>query len=312
MTEISIAFTCDPQALRGRKNRESNTVFNGCRAPDSRFGILYPPKHRQPAVNGHGMLKGTTILLRTRTLQTHIGEAGAVNRELEVRFGNRVNGLKLVERGPETEAVVDALETWIEKCPGDIILEKWVHDILEAAQSVILAAGKALPKACELPNQKAKASKKKKIKIVESDVSVMHLYTDAEHSKPAKGKGGAKVDPLMDLLSVNTYLKSDPKKMIVRCSGAEYGCANLTLRDRVRTAMAKESLAEDGSSKVDSFDGEDFDAASIINLNSRKLVVDVLADKDLAPAAPRSTVVLPPASTIVQERVLTEADWDME
>ncbi|KAG1892207.1 hypothetical protein F4604DRAFT_1948665 [Suillus subluteus] len=264
-----------------------------------------------------------------------IGEAGAVNRELEVRFGNCVNNLKLVERGPETEAVVDVLEIWIEKCPGDIILEKWVHDILEAAQSVILAAGKALPKylhqsnddpdieLVSYPIKKAKASKKKKIKIVESDVSVMHLYTDAEH-KPAKGKGGAK------------YLKSNPKKMIVRCSGAGYGCAttwaaprwktrvfghalqcgkldkiDLTLRDRVRTAMAKESLAEDGSSKVDSFDGEDFDAASIINLNSRKLV-DVLADKDLAPAAPRSTVVLPPASTIVQERVLTEADWDME
>ncbi|KAG1869622.1 hypothetical protein F4604DRAFT_1682164 [Suillus subluteus] len=35
---------------------------------------------------------------------TDIGEAGAVNRESEVRFGNRINGLKLVERGPETEA----------------------------------------------------------------------------------------------------------------------------------------------------------------------------------------------------------------
>ncbi|KAG0707976.1 hypothetical protein DFH29DRAFT_773716, partial [Suillus ampliporus] len=63
-----------------------------------------------------------------------IGEAGAVNRELEVRFGSRVDGLKLTERGPEIEAVIDVLETWIEKCPGDIILEKWVHDILEAAQ----------------------------------------------------------------------------------------------------------------------------------------------------------------------------------
>ncbi|KAG1848086.1 hypothetical protein DFJ58DRAFT_796836 [Suillus subalutaceus] len=205
-----------------------------------------------------------------------IGEAGAVNRG----FGNRVNGLKLVEQGPETEAIVDVLETWIEKCPGDIILEKWVHGILEAAQSVILAAGKALPKYLHQSNddpdielvsspiKKAKASKKKKIKIVESDVSVMHLYTDAEH-KSAKGKGGAKVDPLMDLLSVNTYLKSNPKKMIVRCSGAEYGCAttwaaprwktrvfghalqcgkldkiDLTLRDRVRIAMAKESLGQ--------------------------------------------------------------------
>ncbi|OAX43105.1 hypothetical protein K503DRAFT_234281 [Rhizopogon vinicolor AM-OR11-026] len=37
----------------------------------------------------------------------------AINRELEVRFGSRANGLKLVERGPETEAVVDVLEKWI-------------------------------------------------------------------------------------------------------------------------------------------------------------------------------------------------------
>lgn len=72
-----------------------------------------------------------------------------------------------------------------------------------------------------------------------------------------------------------------------------------------------EDVAEDGSSKVDSFDGEGFDAASIINLNSGRLV-DVLADKDLAPAAPQNTVILSPASTFVQERVLTEADWDME
>jgi hypothetical protein len=64
---------------------------------------------------------------------TDIGEVGAVNQELEVRFGNWADGLKLVERGPEIEAVVDVFETWIEKYPGDIILEKWVDDTLEAA-----------------------------------------------------------------------------------------------------------------------------------------------------------------------------------
>jgi len=64
---------------------------------------------------------------------TDIGEVGAVNRELEVRFGNRADGLKLVKRGPDIEAVVDVFETWIEKYPGDIILEKWVDDTLEAA-----------------------------------------------------------------------------------------------------------------------------------------------------------------------------------
>ncbi|KAG1888570.1 hypothetical protein F4604DRAFT_959028 [Suillus subluteus] len=44
-----------------------------------------------------------------------IGEVAAVNRE--VRFGSRAGGLKIMERGPETEAAVDVLETWIKKYP---------------------------------------------------------------------------------------------------------------------------------------------------------------------------------------------------
>ena len=88
----------------------------------------------------------------------------------------------------------------------------------------------------------AKASKKKKSKIVKSDaVSIMHLYTDAKQI-PAKGKGGAKVDPLMDLLSVNTYLKSDPQKMIVRCAGAEYGCATTWAAPRWKTRVFGHAL----------------------------------------------------------------------
>lgn len=71
-----------------------------------------------------------------------------------------------------------------------------------------------------------------------------------------------------------------------------------------------DDIAENGSKKADSFDSEAFDAASIINLDSTTLA-DVLADKDLAPAAPKNTVTLLPASTLVQEKVLTEADWDM-
>ncbi|KAG1856713.1 hypothetical protein F4604DRAFT_1685363 [Suillus subluteus] len=72
-----------------------------------------------------------------------IGEAAAVDRELEVRLGSRVNGLKFVERGPEMEAIVHVFETWAKKFPGDVILEKWVNDTLEAARGLILAAGKA-------------------------------------------------------------------------------------------------------------------------------------------------------------------------
>lgn len=72
-----------------------------------------------------------------------------------------------------------------------------------------------------------------------------------------------------------------------------------------------EDIDESGSSKVDSYDGEAFDAASTINLDSRKLV-DMLAEKDLAHTkeAPKVVITLPSAS-LVPDRVLTEADWDM-
>ncbi|KAG1765413.1 hypothetical protein EDD22DRAFT_880662, partial [Suillus occidentalis] len=60
-----------------------------------------------------------------------IGEAAAINRELEVRLGSRVDDLKLVERGPEMEAIVHVFETWTNKFPGDVFLEKWVDDAIE-------------------------------------------------------------------------------------------------------------------------------------------------------------------------------------
>ncbi|KAJ8580562.1 hypothetical protein M405DRAFT_869382 [Rhizopogon salebrosus TDB-379] len=147
-----------------------------------------------------------------------IGEVSAVNRELEVRFGNHVNGLKLVERGPEIEAVVDVFETWIKKYPGDVILEKWLptsphetepppHDHWHDTQVKLVLSGSTMH--CSPPVNKVKASKKKKkAMVVKSNTSVMHLYRDAEPI-PVKGRGGAKV---MDLVSVNTYLKSNPEK----------------------------------------------------------------------------------------------------
>ena len=70
-------------------------------------------------------------------------------------------------------------------------------------------------------------------------------------------------------------------------------------------------VSEGNSNKLDSFDGEAFDAASIINLNSGKLI-DVLADKDSVSMSPKNTSVLPlaPANeSSTQERVLTDEDW---
>ncbi|KAG1844863.1 hypothetical protein F4604DRAFT_1662817, partial [Suillus subluteus] len=132
-----------------------------------------------------------------------IGEAAAVNRELEVRFGSRAGDLKIVERGPETEAVVDVLETWIEKYPGDILLEKWVYDTLEAARGLILAAGNTLPVFdVEVDSTKHKPvnvnnhQPEKRKKVQKLDTHVLSTfdddrYLDADEDEDAR-KGGAK------------------------------------------------------------------------------------------------------------------------
>lgn len=109
----------------------------------------------------------------------------------------------------------------------------------------------------------------------------MDEFQDVPPVEP-RGPGGAKKDPLLDLVSSYAYLKSDPKKkVIVRCAGAAYGCSHTssaprwkrrvldhtvmcakldsvdpTLRDRIRTSLAQQSLGERveslGSQQVDS------------------------------------------------------------
>ena len=100
--------------------------------------------------------------------------------------------------------------------------------------------------------------KKKPNGVVNYDpTSALDMFIDAD-PKEAKGSGGAKTDPLLDLVSVMAYMKSNPGKLIVRCAGAAYGCTHTwvaprwktrvykdtTLRDKVCTAMVKESLGD--------------------------------------------------------------------
>jgi hypothetical protein len=127
----------------------------------------------------------------------------------------------------------------------------------------------ALEKPSRAPAKKPKKKPKKLNGVVAYDpTSVLDMFIDAD-PKEAKGPGGAKTDPLLDLVSSMAYLKSDPDKLIVRCAGATYGCTHTwvaphwkthvykhaagcskldsidpTLRDRVRTAMVKESLGD--------------------------------------------------------------------
>jgi hypothetical protein len=80
-------------------------------------------------------------------LVEEIGEIQAIDKELEARLGVRKHGLKLRERGFEIEVLVDLLEEWTNKTSGDVMLEvpgnlhgeiliqKWISDILRAAQN---------------------------------------------------------------------------------------------------------------------------------------------------------------------------------
>lgn len=72
---------------------------------------------------------------------------GALNRALELAFGNRVQGpVQFAERGPGLEAVVEVLQKYITGDDGEnILLWKWVEDLSLASCAAYKAAGKQLP-----------------------------------------------------------------------------------------------------------------------------------------------------------------------
>ena len=65
-----------------------------------------------------------------------IGVVGTVNRQLEVIFGTRAFGFKLQERGATLESVIPILQHYLEQFPGDVILQKWLVDLYQAASDV--------------------------------------------------------------------------------------------------------------------------------------------------------------------------------
>ncbi|KAG8713031.1 hypothetical protein FRC09_019203 [Ceratobasidium sp. 395] len=64
-----------------------------------------------------------------------IGVVGTVNRQLEIVFGTRAFGFKLKERGAMLESVVPILRDYLFAHPGDIILQKWLHNLVQAAMN---------------------------------------------------------------------------------------------------------------------------------------------------------------------------------
>ncbi|KAG9100886.1 hypothetical protein FS749_012206 [Ceratobasidium sp. UAMH 11750] len=66
-----------------------------------------------------------------------IGEVGAVNTELERIFGHRQRGLKIEERGQAIQSIHSVLAQYLDRHPGDVILQKWLLDVLSAARSLV-------------------------------------------------------------------------------------------------------------------------------------------------------------------------------
>ncbi|KAG9074268.1 hypothetical protein FRC06_010805, partial [Ceratobasidium sp. 370] len=113
------------------------------------------------------------------------GEVGAVNTALERIFGHRKDGLKILERGKSIEAVVHVLERYLKQYPGDIILQKWLVDLVSSARLL-------------RPKREIKLSEKKRLEDLkrrhESDTSTSTIefgdsqseasFSEASDSEP--------------------------------------------------------------------------------------------------------------------------------
>ena len=67
---------------------------------------------------------------------------GAINRELEIRLGHGDRGpIDFRERGPPVVALVSVLDRYTCEFPGDIILTKWLDDVVEGAKHTLSEAG---------------------------------------------------------------------------------------------------------------------------------------------------------------------------
>ena len=67
---------------------------------------------------------------------------GAINHELEIRLGHRDRGpIHFRECGPPVVALVSVLDRYTHEFTGDIILTKWLDDVVEGAKHTLTEAG---------------------------------------------------------------------------------------------------------------------------------------------------------------------------
>ncbi|KAI9065799.1 hypothetical protein FKP32DRAFT_1556380, partial [Trametes sanguinea] len=183
-----------------------------------------------------------------------LGLLGAVNRELEVRLGDRTkrgDTFELRERGPGVEALADVLQRYIETFPGNTLLEKWIDDACRAAHIVYADAGVTVSVVPAVLNQRTRISqlmsylashstlrgdvssgsaaedaalpstaKRSDTKVLESYED--SRYPDAEEDKDSRA-GGGKIEPLLLKVS-RPYIDPGSDKKRVRST-----LRNLTL-----------------------------------------------------------------------------------
>ncbi|KAG1863223.1 hypothetical protein DFJ58DRAFT_869265 [Suillus subalutaceus] len=180
------------------------------------------------------------------------------------------------------EAIVHVFETWTKKFPGDVILEKWVNDTLEAVRGLILAAGKALPVLVSDSSSTEKKPvkvnhtqipEKRKPKVQKLDTHILSTFDDDRYISAGEDedsrKGGAKMHPLLRKVSKPCHLSSDPTgEKLVRCIAfASHGC-NITwswprARQRIMKhappTMTTSSLTDGHQGRCSDSDDEDGD-----------------------------------------------------
>ncbi|KAL7284543.1 hypothetical protein ACG7TL_001835 [Trametes sanguinea] len=187
------------------------------------------------------------------------GRGGAMNHLLECTFcpGGRLDGPFLLQcRGPGLLALVDVLATFTCELPGDVVLQKWISDLIQAAEHTckhynVRPGGAILGKRglsassveqAEKPPKKKATPSARPLKKHRTDEtledcakgSVLHLYEDVK-KPPAKGPGGPKPDPILEKLIVYTK-ELATGRFRYRCIAANHGCTySASTSDLTRT-----------------------------------------------------------------------------
>ncbi|KIJ07798.1 hypothetical protein PAXINDRAFT_89809 [Paxillus involutus ATCC 200175] len=180
------------------------------------------------------------------TDEEDLGLEGAVNRQLEIRLGQRNKGpVRLKERGSGIAGVISILDNYLTELPTSIILKKWVDDLISSAELAFETAKCPLPEISGTGTPVVQPSAedsnpedseeyqqpKKKIQKVDSKVLTSFddpNYQDLLEMDDNRGKG-IKILPLLLKVSRRCQKKnlgagdSKPERALTRCIGSR-GC----------------------------------------------------------------------------------------